>query len=166
MHEQASDVNLAMTESVHLTHQNSRHTLTNLAIKSHTNDNHNLVDNRSVFNNNCTLTLNTVDCVSLSKFSDIIAPSRHEFHKDSSSTAVVLSYSEDRFNNNCDSVSTSGIGNMSHKNFMLTFDHQNLSSSPPQALSSSETLLSPAEAPFGRRYAEISQFKNHPNVEW
>lgn len=29
-----------------------------------------------------------------------------------------------------------------------------------------DALLSPAEAPLGRRYAEISQFKSHPNVEW
>lgn len=29
-----------------------------------------------------------------------------------------------------------------------------------------DSLLSPAEVPLGRRYAEIAQFKSYPNVEW
>jgi hypothetical protein len=29
-----------------------------------------------------------------------------------------------------------------------------------------DSLLSPAEVPLGRRYAEIALFKSHPNVEW
>lgn len=35
-----------------------------------------------------------------------------------------------------------------------------------KAQQSSDILLSPAEVPFGRRYAEIAQFRSHPNVDW
>lgn len=55
---------------------------------------------------------------------------------------------------------------MSHKNFTLNFDHPSPSSPSQTLVTTSETMLSPAEVPFGRRYAEISQFKNHPNIEW
>lgn len=58
---------------------------------------------------------------------------------------------------------------MSHKNLVLNFEHSSPSSPTSQVMASTTsetTLLSPAEVPFGRRYAEISQFKNHPNIEW
>ena len=150
-----------------------------------TNDNHKLVDNQSSLNNNCTSSTNTVVanyCENMSlKISEFIASSRHGYVKEPppasiTSAAVVLSYSEDRINNNFAVSKTShGVDSMSHKNFTLSFDqHQNnpnpstvsSTSTSQMLLSDSETLLSPAEAPFGRRYAEISQFKNHPNVEW
>ncbi|KAL7038955.1 hypothetical protein ACKWTF_009753 [Chironomus riparius] len=151
-----------------------------------TNDNHKLVDNQSSLNNNCTSSTNTVVanyCENMSlKISEFIASSRHGYVKEPppasiTSAAAVLSYSEDRINNNFAVSKTShGVDSMSHKNFTLSFDqHLNpntstvassSSSTSQMLLSDSETLLSPAEAPFGRRYAEISQFKNHPNVEW
>ena len=152
-----------------------------------TNDNHKLVDNQSSLNNNnnnsknCTSSTNTVVdnyCENMSlKISEFIASSRHDYAKEPSSAsitsaAVALSYSEDRINNNfaVPKASSHGVDIMSHKNFTLSFEqHQNpstVSSTSQMLLSDSETLLSPAEAPFGRRYAEISQFKNHPNVEW
>jgi hypothetical protein len=64
-----------------------------------------------------------------------------------------------------------GANVMSHKNLVLNFDHNPpplppSSSSSLQSFSTSDIVLSPAEVPFGRRYAEISQFKNHPNIEW
>lgn len=145
-----------------------------------TNDNRKLVDNQSSLNN-CTSNTNTVVanyCENMSlKISEFIASSRHGYVKEPpptsiTSAAVVLSYSEDRINNNFAVPKAShGVDIMSHKNIALSFDqHQNpstVSSSTSQMLlCDSETLLSPAEAPFGRRYAEISQFKNHPNVEW
>lgn len=145
-----------------------------------TNDNRKLVDNQSSLNN-CTSSTNTVVanyCENMSlKMSEFIASSRHGYVEEPhpasiTSAAVVLSYSEDRINNNFAVPKVShGVDIMSQKNFALSFDqHQNsstVSSSTSQMiLSDSETLLSPAEAPFGRRYAEISQFKNHPNVEW
>jgi hypothetical protein len=151
-----------------------------------TNDNRKLVDNQSSLNHNCTSSssTNTVVanyCENMSlKISEFIASSRHGYVKEPppasiTSAAVVLSYSEDRINNNCAVSKVShGVDRMSHKNFTLSFDqHQNQSATVSSSsttsqmlLSDSETLLSPAEAPFGRRYAEISQFKNHPNVEW
>lgn len=176
MHEQSSSEfsksdNLVIAETMH-SHQHSGHTITNLDIRSQTNDNHKLEvteHNQSAFNNNRTLTKATntvvrgiVDFKKLNVFNTL----RHDLReKSSTAAAVVLSYSEDKINNNCDVIttsSTSGVGVMSHKNFVLSFDHQQT----PSPLSASETLLSPAEAPLGRRYAEISQFKNHPNVEW
>lgn len=173
MHEQTSSEfsksdNLEIAETLY-THQHSGHTLTQLDIKSLTNDNHKLEvteHNQSAFNNNCTLTKATIvrGIVDFKKLNVLNTP-RHDLREESSAAAVVLSYSEDNINNNCDIISTtstSGVGVMSHKNFVLNFDHQQT----PSPLSASETLLSPAEAPFGRRYAEISQFKNHPNVEW
>lgn len=172
MHEQSSNSdNLVIAESLHTNHHSS-HTLSQLNIKSLTNDNHKLLEvtehNQSVLNNNCTLTkaTNTVvrGIVDFKKHNIFHTP-RHGFRKDSSTAAVVLSYSEDSYNNNnnCDVISTSstGVGIMSHQNFVLSFDQQT-----PSPMNACETLLSPAEAPFGRRYAEISQFKNHPNVEW
>jgi hypothetical protein len=170
MHEQASSSfsrNLTMKESLHLTHQHSNHALTN--------DNHTLVNNQSPLtnniNNNCSSTTNSTveSCETLSlKFKDFIASSRHACVSESTvitATTAVLSYSEDRINNNSDASSSNGLAIMSHKNFMLSFDQQHPSST--QAfVGGGETLMSPAEAPFGRRYAEISQFKNHPNVEW
>lgn len=177
MHEQRSSEaskseNLVIAETLQ-THQHSGHTLTQLDIKSLTNDNHKLEvteHNQSAFNNNRTLTKATntvvrgiVDFKTLNVFN---TPRHEHLRRESSTAAVVLSYSEDNINNNCDVISTSsttsGVGIMSHKHFVLSFDHQQ----SPSPLSASETLLSPAEAPFGRRYAEISQFKNHPNVEW
>lgn len=178
MHEQSSSDfsnsdNLVITETLH-THQHSGHTLTQLDTNSLTNDNHLLEvteHNQSAFNNNRTLTkaTNTVvrGIVDFKKLKTVFNTPRHDFHeKSSTAAAVVLSYSEDSNNNSCDVISTSstslGVGVMSHKNFVLSFEHQQT----PSPVSASETLLSPAEAPFGRRYAEISQFKNHPNVEW
>jgi hypothetical protein len=169
-HEQSSSEfsnvdNLVITESLHTNHH-SDHTLTQLDIK----DNHELHNQSALNNNSCTLTKATntvVRGIVDSKLNFITH--RHDFQTSSSTTAVVaLSKSEDNFNNNhCDIASTSstttGVGVMSHKNFVLSFDHQQ---SPTSPLNACETLLSPAEAPFGRRYAEISQFKNHPNVEW
>lgn len=178
MHEQAStdfskSDNLVITESLHTNlqhHYHSGHTaLTKLDIKSLTKDNHSpdvTSHNQSAFNNNCTLNkaTNTVvrGIVDSKLINSSIVLHRHDIRQETSTaTAVVLSYSEDNINNNCDIASTSrtnGVGVMSHQNFVLSFDQQ----SP----SACETSLSPAEAPFGRRYAEISQFKNHPNVEW
>lgn len=159
MHEQTSSDNLVIIESLH-TNRHSSHTLTKLD----TNDNHKLEvaeHNQSAFNNNRTLTKATntvVRGIVDSKLNSFITH-RHDI------AVVALSYSEDNINNNCDistsTSSTSGVGVMSHQSFVLSFDQQT-----PSPLSASETLLSPAEAPFGRRYAEISQFKNHPNVEW
>lgn len=176
MHEQSisgfskSD-NLVIAETLHA-HQHSGHILTQLEIKSLTNDNHKLEvteHNQSAFNNNLTLTKATntiVRGIEDFKKLDVLNTLRHDLQKESSAAAaLVLSYSEDNINNNCDvisSQSTSGVSIMSHKNFVLSFDHQQT----PSPLSASETLLSPAEAPFGRRYAEITQFKNHPNIEW
>lgn len=175
MHEQASSDcsnfdNLVITESLHNHHHHSSHTLTQLDIKSLTKDNHQLEvtdHNQSALNNNRTLTKATntvVRGIVDYKLTDSITH-RHDYLRETSTTAVVLSYSEDNLNNNCatpSTTSTAGVGVMSHKNFVLSFDHQQT----PSPLNVCETLLSPAEAPFGRRYAEISQFKNHPNVEW
>jgi len=141
-------------------------------------------------NNNISISSNNNKTKKLSEF--FASFKQHESHKDASTvaaaSAVILNYSEDRINNNnnnsnsdivCTNISnskqtrtTAGVGIMSHhKNFVLNFDHSPTSSSAtntsPMALpAADETLMSPAEAPFGRRYAEISQFKNHPNVEW
>lgn len=184
MHEQSSSDfsnsdNLVITETLH-THQHSSHTLAKLDIKSLTNDNHKqevTEHNQSAFNNNRTLTkaTNTVvrGIVDFKMLNTVFNTPRHEYREEcSAAAAVVLNYSEDSINNNnsnnnsCDVISTSntslGVGVMSHKNFVLSFEHQQT----PSPLSVTDTLLSPAEAPFGRRYAEISQFKNHPNVEW
>lgn len=103
------------------------------------------------------------------KISEFIASSRHEQPTTATVTAIALSYSEDRINNNCavSSQSHAGLDIMSNRNFtILSFDQHQSSSSTQLLMDGSETLLSPAEVPFGRRYAEISQFKNHPNVEW
>lgn len=161
MHEQTrKSENLVITESLR---RHSSHTITKLDINPAINDNHtldvtehnqsslnNINNNRSLTKATNTIVRGIVDFKKLTRFDT----PRHE---ESSATAVVLSYSEDSINNNCGSIST-GVGVMSHSNFVLSFDHQQ---SP-----TGETLLSPAEAPFGRRYAEISQFKNHPNVDW
>lgn len=165
MHEQSdadfsNSDNLVITESLHTKHRHlhhhSGHTLTQLDIKSLTKD------NQIALNNNCTLSKATntvVRGVVDSKLIDFVTH-RHDYRSSTASASVgVLSYSEDNINNNSDIVSTSSTGVMSHQNFVLSFEHQ-------QTPSPCETLLSPAEAPFGRRYAEISQFKNHPNVEW
>lgn len=171
MHEQANNISSILKESLHSTHQNSNHALTN--------DNLTLVDNQSHLNNNCSTTkIVEKSCENLNlRFSEFFASSRHGFVSESTSTtkaAIVLSYNQDRINNNSGTASYSpsnGVEIMSHKNIMLSFDqqHQNSSTSSTstaQVFVNSETLMSPAEAPFGRRYAEISQFKNHPNVEW
>jgi hypothetical protein len=163
MHEQSSSDNLVIVESLHTNHH-SGHTLTKLDA----NDNHKPVAAALALSNNRTLTKATnavVRGIVDSKLNSFVTH-RHEIRKETSTTAVVaMSYSEDNINNNCDistsTSSTNGVGVMSHQNFVLSFDHQQTPS--PSAC---ETLLSPAEAPFGRRYAEISQFKNHPNVEW
>lgn len=162
MHEQSADFsrfssdNLVITESLHTHHHHSSHTLTELEIKSLTKD------NQPALNNNCTrnkATNTVVQGVVDSKLIDFVTH-RHGFRNSVASASVaVLSYSEENINNNRDIASTSSTGVMSHQNFVLSFEHQ-------QTPSPCETLLSPAEAPFGRRYAEISQFKNHPNVEW
>lgn len=154
MHEQSADFsrcssdNLVITESLRTHHHHSSHTLTK--------------DNQPALNNNCTrskATNTVVQGVVDSKLIDFVTH-RHGFRNSIASASVaVLSYSEDNINNNRDIASTSSTGVMSHQNFVLSFEHQ-------QTPSPCETLLSPAEAPFGRRYAEISQFKNHPNVEW
>jgi hypothetical protein len=170
MHEQANGGrtaffdNLTMKESLQLTHQHSSHALTKMLA----NDNHILADNQSHLNNNSCLT--NSDNLSVT-FTEFIASSRHVGAGTSTTTAtsaVVLSYSEDRINNNSaaspsSSSSPHGVGIMSHKNFMLSFDQPHQSTS---SFVNGEALMSPAEVPFGRRYAEISQFKNHPNVEW
>lgn len=173
MHEQSLDNNLAMSDSiVHKAHRNSSHTLkstTIVDIKSLTAH-----DNQSnAFNNNnnissTLLTTRTVEhCERAQKISDFIASSRHVFEASTESTVVVNQRRrEDTANNNKDFVVDLDLRNMSHKNFILSFDSPSSSSQPPFAGVSSETMLSPAEVPFGRRYAEISQFKNHPNVEW
>jgi hypothetical protein len=169
MHEQTTSDNLVIIESLHTNHH-SGHTLTKVDTKPITDDNHKLevaVHNQSAFNNNRTLTKAT-NTVVRGIVDSKLNSYRHDYRKKTSTTAVVaLSYSEDNINNNCDISTTStsstiGVGVMSHQNFVLSFDHQQT----PSPLSACETLLSPAEAPFGRRYAEISQFKNHPNVEW
>lgn len=64
-----------------------------------------------------------------------------------------------------------GVSVMSlKKNFSLNLQqHQTTTTtngSQPATPASDASLTSPTEAPFSRRYAEISQFKNHPNVEW
>lgn len=175
MHEQSSSEfsksdNLVIAETLH-SHQHSGHTFTQLDVKSLTNDNHRLEvteHNQSAFNNNITLTkaTNTLVRGIVDSKLNVFNTLRHVLREETpNADAVVLSYSEDKINNNCDvssTSSTSGVGIMSHQNFILSFDHQQT----PSPLDASETLLSPAEAPFGRRYAEISQFKNHPNVEW
>jgi hypothetical protein len=169
MHEQTSQSdNLVITESLH-TNRHASHTLTHLDIKSLTNDNHKLEvteHNQSALNNNCTLTRATNTVVrGIVDFKQLRLPfTRHEYQQKSSTRAsvAVLSSSEDSINNNSDIASTPSTGVMSHSSFALTFEHQQT----PSPADSSETLMSPAEAPFGRRYAEISQFKNHPNVEW
>lgn len=150
MHEQSLENNLAMSESI--VHKNSSHMLkatTIVDIKSLTRTN----DNQSnSFNNNNTILTSTRTVEHHSKkISDFIASSRHVFEATTSTETVVL----DSVNNNS--------SKMSHKNFTLAFDSSS-SSSPSQPVSSD--MLSPAEVPFGRRYAEISQFKNHPNIEW
>ncbi|CRK92539.1 CLUMA_CG006082, isoform A [Clunio marinus] len=173
MHEETSSDftkvdNLVITESLR-TNQHSGHILTKLNIKTLTQDNHKqqMTEYNQSANNNCTLTkaTNTVVRETVeSKLRDFVTR-RHDYHKETST--IVMSCKEDNINNNnCDIPSTSnhtiGVGIMSHKNFELSFDHQ----PSPSSLNSCDTLLSPVEAPFGRRYAEISQFKNHPNIEW
>lgn len=168
MHEHTLDNNLAMSESiVHKLHQNSSHTLkstTIVDIKSlTTNDNQSNVNNNN--NINSTLLTRTVEhCERSKKYSDFITSSRHVFEATTNSTVVLRQRKEDTVNNNRDFVVDSRA--MSHKNFMLSFDSPSSTSSQPPLGVSSETMLSPAEVPFGRRYAEISQFKNHPNIEW
>lgn len=167
MHEQPLSNNLAMSESesiVHKAHQTSSHILkstTIVDIKSlTTNDNQSNAFNN---NNNSTLLTRTVEhCERAKKYSDFIASSRHVFEETTATTVVLNQRKEDTANNNID------LKIMSHKNFILSFDSPSSSSSPsqPALIVSGESMLSPAEVPFGRRYAEISQFKNHPNVEW
>lgn len=154
MHEQTTSENLVIIESLH-----TNQTLTKLDTKSLINDNHKLPEHNqsSAFNTNRTQTKATntvVRGIVDSKLKSFITH-RHEIFE----TSTAMSLSEDNINNNCDISTSTGVGIMSHQNFVLNFDHQ-------QTPSPCETLLSPAEAPFGRRYAEISQFKNHPNVEW
>ena len=178
MHEQSSSKfskldNLVITESLHTNHHSDHTQLTKLDTNSLTDDNlkvESTKHNQSAINNNRTLTTKATNTVvrgivdSKLELNDFITSyRRHDFRKET--TAVVaLSCKEDNINNNCDisttSSTTTGVGVMSHQNFVLSFDRQQ---TPPTQI---ETLLSPAEAPFGRRYAEISQFKNHPNVEW
>lgn len=168
MHEQTSrSDNLVITESLH-TNRHSSHTRAHLDIKALTNDNHSLgvaKHTSSAWNRNCTKATNTV-VRGILDFKQLRLPlARHECQIESSpaTSVAVLSYSDDRINNNCDIASTpSTAGVMSHDRFVLSFEHQQ----SPSPVDASETLVSPAEAPFGRRYAEISQFKNHPNVEW
>lgn len=167
MHEHSLDNNLAMSESiVHKLHQNSSHTLkstTIVDIKSlTTNDNQSNVSNNNNNINSTLLTRTVEHCERSKKYTDFITSSRHVFEATTNAT-VVLRRKEDTVNNNRNFVVDSRA--MSHKNFMLSFDSPS-SSQPPTLDVSSETMLSPAEVPFGRRYAEISQFKNHPNIEW
>lgn len=179
MHEQtSSDIavdNLVITESVHVNHRNfTRLTMptTNqqLDSTSKTNDNHTVeltMHNGNLANNNCSLIEQPklLTTHKTSKLSGIITSFRHDYRKEASIAAVFMNHSEDHINNNFDSPSTPqtpGVGIMSHKGFVLGFDH----GTPSPLNPNSDTILSPAEAPFGRRYAEISQFKNHPNVEW
>lgn len=168
MHEQSLDNNLAMSESiVHKLHQHSSHTLkstTIVDIKSlTTNDNQSNVSNNNNNNINGTVLTRTVE--RSKKCSDFITSSRHVFEATTASTVVLRQRREDTVNNNREFAVDLDLKAMSHKNFMLSFDSPP-STAPPALDVSSETMLSPAEVPFGRRYAEISQFKNHPNVEW
>lgn len=163
MHEQWLDNNLAMSDSesiVHNVNQNSSHilkTTTIVDIKSLTKTN----DNQSEANDNSsTLLAQTVEHCE----KNFITSSRHVFEKTTTTATVVMSQREDTAKTNKNFVVDSDLKTMSHKNFTLPFDP-----SPPSQCTlgvSSETMLSPAEVPFGRRYAEISQFKNHPNIEW
>lgn len=168
MHEQSLDNNLAMSESiVHKVHQNSSHTLkstTIVDIKSlTTNDNQSNVFNNNNKINSTLLTRTVENCERAKKYSDFITSSRHVFEASTTETVVLRQRTEDTVNNNRTFVVNPKT--MSHKNFMLSFDSPSSTSQAPLAVGS-ETILSPAEVPFGRRYAEISQFKNHPNVEW
>lgn len=178
MHEQNNSNNncsLQFYDNINLAKNNNHN-----ESKKLTKDNRKLINNGSVFkntnninNNRSCSTTNTVDFCE--KLSDFINSPRHDCVKEttisSSATALVLSYSEDSINNNC-GIASHGVGVMSQKNFMISFNQQHQNSSTSSSTTThmlvdgSETLLSPAEAPFGRRYAEISQFKNHPNVEW
>jgi hypothetical protein len=132
-----------------------------------TNDNRKLADNQLCTNNNNDnnnqVITNDVDNRCVKKFSDFhIQNIRHESTTTTTTSTHIngaLNYRDDRDNNNYE-VSSPGVAIMSHKNFILAFD------ATPAQSSMDSTLLSPAEVPFGRRYAEISQFKNHPNVDW
>lgn len=175
MHEQSLDNNLAMSDSelfVHNINQNSSHILKTTAIvdiKSLTKTNGN--QSNALNNKSSTLIAHTVEhCERVKKISDFITSSRHVL--ETSTATVVLNQREGTENRDKNFVVNADFKTMSHKNFMLSFD----SPIPPSSASpsqhtitlgvASENMLSPAEVPFGRRYAEISQFKNHPNVEW
>lgn len=185
MHEQHSkfDNLIIARHSLH-TNQHSAHTMTQLTIDNQNNQ----MTNNQHKQQRCTLN-ETLDVVPHNSIT-----SRHDFRtspptiSSTSSTSSSLSNAccvtsspsrEDHINNNNtfqqnnrDNTFTTGVSVMSlKKNFVLNFHRQKSVETPttPAETPASEccsSLTSPAEAPFGRRYAEISQFKNHPNVEW
>lgn len=185
MHEKHSkyDNLIIARHSLH-TNQHSAHTMTQLTID---NQNNQMTNNNHQHKQRCTN--ENLDVVPHNNS----ITSRHDFRTSptvsSSTTSSSLSNAscvtsnsspspsrEDHINNNNNierqDTFTTGVSVMSlKKNFVLNFHRQKSVETPttPAETPASETcssLTSPAEAPFGRRYAEISQFKNHPNVEW
>lgn len=179
MHEQHSkyDNLIIARRSLH-TNQHSAHTMTELTVD---NQNNQLTTNNQQKQQQCTINEN----LDVAPHNSIT--SRHDFRtsptsSSSSSTshiACVISSTtpcEDHINNNNNNIEqrnrdntfTTGVSVMSlKKNFVLNFHRQkSVETTQPETPASETSITSPAEAPFGRRYAEISQFKNHPNVEW
>lgn len=173
------------TTTTTTTHQHSAHTLTKFDSLTVDNQNNQMTTNNQLQKQLKQQNSRNVDVVAH------IASRHHEFRTSSPSlssspTAPVASPSscEDRINNNSSSIERSnytttrrvvnttdtfntGVSVMSlKKNFSLNLQHQTTVESQSETPASETCLTSPAEAPFGRRYAEISQFKNHPNVEW
>lgn len=160
--------NLTITESVNT--DDKEHELILESFNNHNHaieikkNNHPLLtndNNYSLIEICATTNVNVEQRVSRSenKFSDFLTMYRHDYNEE------VLNNQQ---NNNIisNSITSTTTTTMSNKQFVLTFDHEQLQSTTLSSSSASDTLLSPAEQPFGRRYAEISQFISHPNVEW
>lgn len=160
--------NLTITDSVNADDEEHE-----LILDSFNNDNHTKEIEKHIHplltnDNNYSLTeicsstnVNVEQRVSRStnKFSDFLTMYRHDYNEE-----VLNNQQNNNIINN--SITSTTTTTMSNKNFVLTFDHEQLQSTSLLSSSASESLLSPAEQPFGRRYAEISQFISHPNVEW
>lgn len=190
LHEQRSNFDnlitarraLQTTTTTMTTHQHSAHTtMTKFDSLTVDNQNNQMTANNQLQKHHLKQRRDVVDAQ---------LTSRHESPSLSSSppASVVPTASptscEDRINNNnsierCDyprrfsratpdtfNTVNGGVSVMSlKKNFSLNLQ-QHQTTTPTNGSQPATPATSPTEAPFSRRYAEISQFKNHPNVEW
>lgn len=168
MHEQHSkfDNLIIARRSLH-SNQHSAHTMTKLTID---NQNNQMTTNNQQ-RQRSDEKLDVEPHNSITSRHDSRTSPKSSSSTSSSSRVCVSSPCDDHINNNIErrqnNTFTTGVSVMSlKKNFVLNFHRQKSSDSQPETPASEPSITSPAEAPFGRRYAEISQFKNHPNVEW